>query len=119
MNKRIKEIRKIMGLTQVDFGNRIGVKGNTVTNYENGLRCPSDAVILSICREFRVDETWLRTGKGKMFASFGDMQDEYILATSDIDVTDPRAKQAILDYWHLTPQDKELFWQFIEKFVKK
>ena len=55
-------------LTQVEFGEKIGVKGNTVTNYETGLRNPTDAVVLSICREFGVNEEWLRTGKGEMFS---------------------------------------------------
>ena len=66
MHNRIKEVRKALNLTQTDFGAKIGVKGNTITNYESGLRTPSDAVIFSICREFGVDENWLRTGEGEM-----------------------------------------------------
>lgn len=68
MKDRIKRVRKENGLTQVEFGEKIGVKGNTVTNYETGLRNPTDAVILSICREFNVNEEWLRTGNGEMFS---------------------------------------------------
>ena len=56
MEQRIKTIRKSNNLTQTEFGKRIGVKGNTVTNYETGLRIPSEAVILAICREFDVSE---------------------------------------------------------------
>ena len=67
MNARIKELRKALHLTQSEFGERIGVKGNTITNYENSLRIPSDAVILSICREFTVYENWLGNGDGEMF----------------------------------------------------
>ena len=67
MKDRIKEVRKYFSLTQIDFGQRIGVKGNTVTGYETGLRTPSDAVILSICREFNVNEEWLRDGTGNIF----------------------------------------------------
>ena len=67
MKERIKELRKTLGKTQTEFGAAIGIKGNTVTNYENGLRNPSDAIINSICREFNVNETWLRTGEGDMF----------------------------------------------------
>ena len=66
MKDRIKQIRKEAGLTQVDFGKRIGVKGNTITGYETGLRNPTDAVLLSICREFNVNEEWLQTGEGEM-----------------------------------------------------
>lgn len=67
MKNRIKQIRKNANLTQVEFGEKIGVKGNTITNYETGLRTPTDAVILSICREFNVNEEWLRNGIGEMF----------------------------------------------------
>lgn len=67
MHNRIKQLRKYQHLTQTQFGEQIGVKGNTITNYENKLRTPSDAIILAICREFNVNETWLRTGKGEMF----------------------------------------------------
>ena len=67
MKDRIKAIRKHYDLTQAEFGDRIGVKGNTITNYENALRNPSDAIIVSICREFNVNEEWLRTGNGEMF----------------------------------------------------
>lgn len=66
LNERIKEIRKYFGLNQTDFGEKIGIKQTTVAGYENGTRIPSDAVILSICREFQVDEHWLRTGEGEM-----------------------------------------------------
>lgn len=67
MQNRIKELRKALGLTQAAFGERIAVKPNTITNYETGLRVPSDSVIRSICREFGVSELWLRSGEGEMF----------------------------------------------------
>ena len=67
MNTRIKELRKVLSLTQSQFGEYIGVKGNTITNYEAGTRTPSDAHVLSICREFNVNELWLRHGDGEMF----------------------------------------------------
>lgn len=67
MNTRIKNLRKQLGLTQSEFGEKIGLKGNTITNYENNIRTPSDAVIYSICREFNVNEQWLRSGEGDMF----------------------------------------------------
>lgn len=66
MKDRLKKIRKNSGLTQVEFGSRISVKGNTITGYETGIRMPSDAVIFSICREFNINEEWLRNGTGEM-----------------------------------------------------
>lgn len=67
MNNRIKQLRKSLKLTQTAFGERIGVKGNTVTGWETGIRIPTDATINSICREFDANEVWLRTGDGEMF----------------------------------------------------
>lgn len=67
MNDRIKELRKALGLTQQDFSERIGVKRNTVAQYEIGRNPPNDTVITLICREFNVNEEWLRTGEGEMF----------------------------------------------------
>lgn len=78
MKDRIKQLRKMLSLTQADFGASIGVKGNTITNYETGLRTPSDSVILSICREFNVSEQWLRTGEGEPFVPLS--RDEEIMA---------------------------------------
>lgn len=73
MNERIKAIRKALNLTQAEFGARLGVKGNTITGYENCTRSPSDAMIISICREFNVNQYWLETGNGKMFNDVDDV----------------------------------------------
>lgn len=67
MNERIKKLRKALDLTQQEFADKIGMKRNTVANYETGRNEPSAAVISLICREFDVNETWLRTGTGEMF----------------------------------------------------
>ena len=74
MQERIKAARKALGLTQTEFGQRIGVKGNTITGYERGLRSPSDAVITSLCREFGLSEKWLREGTGEMLVDMTEDQ---------------------------------------------
>lgn len=67
MTERIKALRKTLGLTQQKFADKIGVKQNTVAQYEIGRNPPTDTVVTLICREFDVNETWLRTGDGPMF----------------------------------------------------
>ena len=66
MNQRIEEIRRNAGLSQEAFGERLDVSMNYVWMIENGKRVPSDRLIKSICREFNVNEEWLRTGEGSM-----------------------------------------------------
>lgn len=67
MNERIKEIRNALGLTQQEFADTVKVKRNTVATYEMGRSIPSDAAIALICKQFEVNENWLRTGEGEMF----------------------------------------------------
>ena len=64
---RIKSLRHEVGATQQAFADTIGLKRNTIANYEIGNVLPSDRTIADICREFNVNETWLRTGEGEMF----------------------------------------------------
>lgn len=87
MKDRIKEIRKLNKMNQSDFGSKIGVKGNTIGNYELGLRNPSDAVIFSICREFGINEEWLRYGTEPMKKSPKSVLASYLanIATGDDD----------------------------------
>lgn len=83
MKDRIRLLRKELKLNQTDFGERIGVKQASVAGYEAGIRTPLDAVITSICREFNVNEDWLRTGKGEMFLPMT-RSDEIAKMTTDL-----------------------------------
>lgn len=67
MDERIKELRQKLGMTQQTFGDHLGIKRNTVAQYEIGRNPPTDTVITLICREFDVSEEWLRNGTGPMF----------------------------------------------------
>ena len=67
MNERLKKLRKALDMTQQEFADRIGIKRNSFANYETGRNTPIDAIIVSICKEFNVNENWLRTGEGEMF----------------------------------------------------
>lgn len=67
MRDRIKKLRKALDLTQSDFAARIGSTQNNIANYETGRRSPSAAALNNICKEFSVNEEWLRTGNGEMF----------------------------------------------------
>lgn len=123
MKDRIKKIRKAVKLTQVQFGEKIGVKGNTVTNYESGLRTPTDAVIKSICREFNVDENWLRTGEGEMFLPVLE-EDEMALYVSELleDEGDNPLytiiKEVMHTYSELSPKSQEVIRDAAAKLLE-
>ena len=53
MNERIKEIRKSVGLSQKEFGVRIGVSDTAISKIEHGERNPSKQTIKLICKEFK------------------------------------------------------------------
>ena len=65
--ERVKEIRKYLNLTMEKFGERLGVGKTAISKLENNERNLTDQMAISICREFNVSETWLRTGEGEMF----------------------------------------------------
>lgn len=67
MNERFKQIRRDFCLTQAEFGERIGLKQNSIALLESGSRNASNQVIISVCREFNVNENWLRTGEGQPY----------------------------------------------------
>lgn len=68
MKDRIKLVRQAASKNQSEFGAVIGVSGAAVSRWEAGDRSVPDSAILSICRCFNVNETWLRTGDGQMYA---------------------------------------------------
>lgn len=65
--ERVKIIRKEQCLTLEKFGKKLGVTKVAISNIENGNRNLTNQMILSICREFGVNEEWLRDGTCEMF----------------------------------------------------
>ena len=114
MNERIKKIRLLLGLTQVEFGRRIGVKQSAVTGYENGNRQPLDTVITSICREFNVSEQWLRTGEGEPFVQLSrDKAIETFCQEALRDEDESFRRRFVAALAALDVSD----WEVLEKFV--
>ena len=111
MNKRVKELRKILGLSGEKFGNRLGVQRGTISNIENGNRNLTEQMIKSICREFNVNEDWLRTGQGNMFNEdnellLNDLVIQYNL--SDIDI------KILESYIKLSPDKRQIISNYLK-----
>ena len=119
---RIKDFRKnTLHITQEEFGKRLGVSRSVIKNMElNNLAKPEqkEPLIKLIVKEFHLNEAWVRSGNGDIYSE--DMpEDEYARAATEIDIKDSRARQAVIDYWHLSESDKELFWNFLDRFIIK
>lgn len=67
MQNRILYIVEQSGLTKTAFGKRINVSQGLVSQMCSGTTKPSERTIQDICREFGVNEVWLRTGEGEPF----------------------------------------------------
>lgn len=67
IGKRIASIIESLGIKKVEFAKAINVDQSFISQITSGKRNPSDRTIADICREFGVNEIWLRTGEGEMF----------------------------------------------------
>lgn len=114
MNERLKILRKTLGLTQQEFADRIGSKRNTVAKYETDANTPSTAVISLICREFKINEDWLRTGEGEMFKPVNKNLQilEYFNDVAELDDTSFKKKISLA-----LAQLSDEGWQHLEKFL--
>lgn len=82
MNERIKKVRKATGLNQADFGERLGVSRDVISNIELNRAEIKEPFIKLLCKEFNVDYIWLTTGKGEM--KFEDDGDNIDLMLDDL-----------------------------------
>ena len=62
--ERVNAVRKAKKMTMEQFGERLGVTKVAISNIEKNKRNLTEQMLKSICREFSVNEDWLRTGTG-------------------------------------------------------
>lgn len=84
INKRIKELRKILDLTQKEFAYRIGLKQNAISYMEKDGATVTEQNIKTICAQFSVNENWLRTGSGNVFVENEKKQKEFFDIFDDL-----------------------------------
>ena len=77
MNKRIRELRKALCLSQKEFANKIGLKQNAISYMEKDGSTVTEQNIKTICSQFSVNENWLRTGSGNMLIENEKKQREF------------------------------------------
>lgn len=114
MNERIKLIRKEQGLTLEKFGQKVGLKRNSLSQIENGVNKVTEQLIKLVCSEFKVNETWLRTGIGDKYIKQS-REDALIDRLNEIMANeDARLQKAVLNA--LLNMDNE-GWRIMDKFL--
>lgn len=114
MNERIKQIRRELGLTQQEFAERIGLKQNSIALIESGKRNISDQAVLSICREYGINEEWLRTGWGDKKTNNSDSELEALTEKYNLSAAD---RVLIEKYIGLNPGVREAVLKFMTDVV--
>lgn len=114
MGERVRELRKTLGLSGEKFGEKIGLKRNSLSQIETGKNNLSEQSILAICREFNVNEEWLRYGTGEMFKDMT-LDEEIISFIGDIqwDASNTFKKRFISAIAKLNDEE----WKVLEKII--
>lgn len=97
--ERVRKVRKAHKLTLEKFGNQIGIKKGAMSSIENGRNALTEGNIISICREFGVNEVWLRTGEGgdeNMFAKL-DEDDRFSINLEKLSTTENQLAKNMLN----------------------
>lgn len=116
MNERIKKLRKALDLTQQEFADRLGVKRNTVGQWECGINNVTDATIVFLCKEFNVNEEWLRNGTGEMFLPTDRNADIARLTKQLLDKESDSFKNRLISILSNLSVEE---WQYLEKRAKE
>lgn len=104
MKDRIKAIRTAFQLSQREFGERLGVSRDVISNLEYGRVPPKELLIRHICELYGVNQEWLLSGKGEMFA--GDRS------------FDQRAEEALRIFKTLRPAFQEYALEQIKNLAR-
>jgi transcriptional regulator with XRE-family HTH domain len=116
LKERLTKVRKAKGLSQQEFADKLNIKRGTIANYECGRNEPIDAVINLICREFNVNEAWLRTGEGEMFLPM-DRETELAKLTIDLFMEESDSFKSRFISMLARMSDEE--WTMLENMVEK
>lgn len=123
MKDRLKVLRKELRLTQQELADRVGISRGNIAAYEVGKNSPSDAVISLICREFNVNEVWLRNGSGSMFQERSEEDEIKSLVSSLLDPNRDKMYDVIIEfmkvYASLSPNSQKALNELADKLLEK
>lgn len=118
VNTRIAAVIQASGLTKTAFSRKIGLSQPFVSQLANGDASPSDRTIADICREFNVNEHWLRTGEGEMFSALSREEEITKFAMEIIRDPDSEFQRRLVSVLaRLTPEQWKLMEQMAHQLL--
>lgn len=120
INQRIAKCIKESGLTKTAFAEKINVSQSFISNLCLGKKLPSDRTIADICREFNIDENWLRTGEGEMRIQLTEnAQFDLVCQELKFSGKHEAIKQILMVYWDLPDDKKDIVDKLVEDIAEK
>lgn len=114
MGERFKQLRKKLGLSQIEFAKRLGLTRGAISNIEAGKVQPKPLLIDLICSTFRANKEWLVSGAGPMLAERS--RDDQIMdfVSSAMAGERPNFKRRLLSVLSQLNEDQ---WEMLEKYL--
>ncbi|MBQ3513475.1 MAG: helix-turn-helix transcriptional regulator [Lachnospiraceae bacterium] len=117
MNERVKELRTALGLSAEKFGERVGVTRSAISRIENGVVNITEQMQKSICREFNVNEEWLRNGAGEMFNILSQDEELAYIVGQVLPQANDFVKNAFISFGRLSQEFTPDDWVVVKKFI--
>lgn len=114
--ERVKEIRKSLSLTLEKFGSRLGVGKTAISKIEKGENNLSPQMFKMICREFRVNDEYLESGNGEMFAEASQDAIDELCAQYSLDAFD---RVLIQEYLKMPAESRKALKDYIRNVMKR
>lgn len=103
LNGRIKMIREALQMSQREFGEKLGVSRDVISNIEYDRVQPKELLVKHLCDLYSVNEQWIKTGEGEMFCAKAKL--------------DKRADEALSIFQSLRPEFQDYALEQIRQLV--
>lgn len=116
---RIKTLRQTLGMSQTDFGRKIGVTRSVLSNLDLGITTLQDPLLSLVCSVFNVRREWLESGAGEMFEQ-PDTEAPFYNAVGSISNDDPDSfrKRFVVALAELDDAELDAMERFIRSLLR-
>ncbi|GHU80027.1 hypothetical protein FACS189462_5790 [Spirochaetia bacterium] len=102
INRRIKEIRLALCLSQAKFSSMVSLSTGYLSRVESAEKVVNDRLVKLVCSAFSVNETYLRYGEGEMFT----------------EIPDEKFMNLVHNFKSLPPKYQEFLFKMFDMFLK-